>query len=59
MYWIHFSYLSLIFLTGVLYFSLESPDNLVTDDYIAFLGAVNTFLYLARLLCFIVAFSFL
>ena len=32
---------------GVLYFSLESPDNLVTDDYIAFLGAVNTFSYLA------------
>ena len=43
-----FFYLSLIFLTaGVLYFSLESPDNLVTDDYIAFLGAVNTFSYLA------------
>ena len=38
---------------GVLYFSLESPDNLVTDDYIAFLGAVNTFSYLAFI--FIVA----
>ena len=43
-----FFYLSLIFLTaGVLYFSLESLDNLVTDDYITFLGIVNTFTYLA------------
>ena len=43
-----FFYLSLIFLTaGVLYFSLESLDNLVTDDYITFLGTVNTFTYLA------------
>ena len=49
-----FFYLSLSFLTaGVLYFSLESLDNLVTDDYITFLGTINTFSYLAFM--FIVA----
>ena len=49
-----FFYLSLIFLTaGVLYFSSESFDNLVTDDYITFLGTINTFSYLAFM--FIVA----